>query len=85
MGIHMKTTVEISDALLAKAKAVAAREGTTVRALIERALREVVESYRDKGNYKLRAAAFRGKGLQPGVPEGEWEVVRDLAYDRRGA
>jgi predicted transcriptional regulator len=38
----MKTTVEISDALLEETKKIAAREDVTVRTLIEQGLRQVV-------------------------------------------
>ncbi len=38
----MTTTVEISDPLLREARELAAREGVTLRALIERGLRHVV-------------------------------------------
>jgi len=27
---------------------------------------------------------YRGRGLQPGVRQGGWERIRDLAYDGRG-
>lgn len=39
MGAHMKTTIEISDALFATAKEVAHSRQTTLRALIEEGLR----------------------------------------------
>ena len=38
----MKTTIELSDALLEAARKVAALEGTTLRALVEEGLRQVV-------------------------------------------
>ena len=86
MVTHMKTTVDISDALLSEARKVAAREGTTVRALIEDGLRRALEGRRKQGgSFRLRKASVRGKGLQPGVREGSWEHVRDLAYEGRGA
>jgi hypothetical protein len=39
MVTHMKTTVEIPDALAKAAREAASREGTTMRALIEEGLR----------------------------------------------
>ena len=42
MGAHMKTTVDIADALLTEAKAQAQKEGSTLRALMEEGLRDVL-------------------------------------------
>jgi hypothetical protein len=80
----MKTTVEIADALLDEAKRVAAKEGTTVRALIEQGLRRALAERRRGPRFRLRRATFKGKGLQPGVEELGWERVRELVYEGRG-
>jgi hypothetical protein len=81
----MKTTVEIADALLDEARRVAARTGTTVRALIEEGLRVVLTRRRRGSAFRLRAATFRGQGVQPGVREGDWDRIRALAYEEHGA
>jgi hypothetical protein len=80
----MKTTVEISNAVLTAAKAVAAREGTTVRALIEEGLRRVLAERKGRPDFRLRKVTFRGRGLRPQIREGGWETVGDLAYEGRG-
>ncbi len=85
MVLCMKTTVEIVDSLLAEAKRVAAREETTVRALIEEGLRRVLENRRAAEGFTLRKASFRGNGLRPEVQEGSWERIRDMIYDGHGA
>ena len=85
MVTHMKTTIEVSDPLLEEARAVAAREGTTLRALIEEGLRRVLGEKRGRKRFRLPDASFGGKGLQPDVVEGSWEQIRDLAYKGRGA
>jgi len=83
----MKTTVDISDALLAEARRAAEREGTTLRALVEAGLRRVLkEEQRQKNTpFRLRDASFKGEGLQPGVASGSWEALRDVIYEGRGA
>jgi Arc/MetJ family transcription regulator len=81
----MKTTVEISDALLAEARRAAEREQTTVRALIEAGLRRVLAERARKQPFRLRPASFKGRGLQPDVESGSWSRLRDLAYEGRGA
>ena len=81
----MKTTVEISDTLLHEARQAAAREGVTLRALIERGLRRVIGETVQGPPFKLRRASFKGSGWQPGFAETSWERVRDTVYRGRGA
>ena len=76
----MKTTVEIADSLLCEAKRAAAKERTTVRALVEEGLRRVLEEHRRKPRFRLRDASSGKGGLQPDVEEGSWERLRDLIY-----
>jgi Arc/MetJ family transcription regulator len=80
----MKTTIEISDSLLEEAKRVAAKEGTTVRAFVEQGLRRIVAERKRRGVFKLRNAAFKGEGLQPGVEEATWQRIREEIYQGRG-
>ncbi|NUQ11779.1 MAG: DUF2191 domain-containing protein [Gemmatimonadaceae bacterium] len=82
---HMKTTVDIADQLFEGARRLAAREGTTLRALIEEGLRAVLLSRRaaPKG-FVLRDASFAGDGVAPGVRLDDWTQVRTLIYEDRG-
>ena len=80
---HMKTTVEISAALLEEAKRVASRESSTLRELIEEGLRRSLDERKKKKGFRLRRAAFRGKGLQAGVSL-EWARLREDVYEGRG-
>ena len=86
MGAHMKSTVDIADHLLAEAKQAAAREGTTLRALVEAGLRQVLRERRARSApFALRRASFKGKGLRTELQGLPWEHIRSLAYEDRGA
>jgi len=80
----MKTTVEISNALLEEARRAAARDGTTVRTLIEEGLRRVLVERKKKSRFRLRKATFKGKGLQPQLEGASWDRIRDTIYEGRG-
>lgn len=84
MVTHMKTTIDIADPLLEAAKRAAAREGTTLRALVELGLRQVLEARKRGGSFRLRKASFRGEGLQPAAKDLSWGQLRELAYGERG-
>jgi Arc/MetJ family transcription regulator len=86
MGAHMKTTIEISDALLAAAKRAASNQNTTLRTIVEVALRRYLETTGGKTQVKprLRRCTFRGRGLQPGISESDWSTIRERAYEGRG-
>jgi hypothetical protein len=86
MGTHMKTTIDIADALLTDAKRVAARDGVTVRALVEQGLREVLaQRRRGPTGFKLRKASFKGRGLRPELEGASFDRLRELAYEGRGS
>jgi hypothetical protein len=77
----MKTTVDISDALLKAAKRKARAQGVTLRSLIEDGLRQVLSEEGPAERFRLRRASFRGEGRAPEFEE--WEAVRDLIYRDR--
>lgn len=84
MVSHMKTTVQIPDPLLSKAKTLARESGTTLAALIQEGLRRVVEERsRKRKAFKLRDAAVSGQGLSPEYA-GSWDRVRSAIYDGHG-
>jgi hypothetical protein len=81
----MKTTVEISDTLLREVRELAAREGVTLRTLVERGLHRVVADTQRDAPFKLRRASFKGKDRQAEISQASWDGVRDLIYKDRGA
>lgn len=84
MVIRMKTTVELNDALLAAAKELARREGVTLRAILEAALRHELDRRGRRQPFTLRAASFTGRGLRDEFSDAEWSRVREAAYQGRG-
>jgi hypothetical protein len=82
----MKTTIELSDAALDEARRVAAREGTSLRALIEEGLRRVLAERRSRrAGFRLRRATFAGEGVAPEFDGESWPAIRDAIYRERGA
>ena len=81
----MKTTIEVSDALMREAKSLAQVHNTTLRALVEQGLEQVLRDLREPKPYKMGDCSFRGNGLQPGQELLSWPEIRDMIYEGRGA
>lgn len=81
----MKTTVEISDSLLREARKLAARDGVTLRTLIERGLHRVLAETKQAPRFKLRRASFKGEGLVAELRDTSWNKLQALSYGDRGA
>lgn len=74
----MRTTLDIDDHVLRKAKQLAAREGKTLTRLIEEALRERIERpHRSARPFRLRLLTKKGRPLS-GVNLAD----RDALYER---
>ena len=80
----MKTTLDISDPLLEQAKAIAARDGVTLRSLVEQGLQSVLAQRASARPYKLRDASVKGRGLHPDLANADWPAIRDTVYEGRG-
>lgn len=65
MGAHMKTTIDVSDALFNAAKAVAQQSQTTMRALVEEGLRRVIADAQAQAKpaFTLKDARVHGKEM----------------------
>ena len=76
----MKTTFELPDALFGELKQFAAEHNLTLRAVMERALREFLNGSSQPGKpFRLKDGAFRGQGLQPGLSDGDWNTIKSMA------
>jgi hypothetical protein len=79
----MKTTVEISDALLDRARRHARSTGRPLRAVLEEGLRLVLEAGSAKAGYRL---PDRSVGVADGANPLEsmsWQDIRDEIYRGR--
>ncbi len=81
----MKTTIEIATPLLERAKRLAAREGVTLRELVEAGLRVELDKRRQAQPFELRDARVQGQGLQPEFQGKSWQQIRDAIYEGHGA
>lgn len=79
----MKTTVEISDALLARAKKQARRMGKPLRALLEEGLRRVLESEPEPPRYQLPDRSVGVAGGPNPLERLSWQDLRDEIYGGR--
>ncbi len=80
----MKTTIQIPDSLFEEARKLAAKEKTTLKALVEEGLRLILAKRNRRGAFRLRKASFKGKGLQPHLAGAPWEQIREKIYEGRG-
>jgi hypothetical protein len=78
----MRTTMDISDDLLRKAKRRAADEQVPLREVVEAALRRYLSGKTPGGRYKLRWKVERGT-LQSGVNLDDRDALFDLMDGRR--
>jgi hypothetical protein len=78
MATHMKTTIELSDNLLSRAKDRARAQKITLRFLIEKSLSTTLEEPLPPA--KVRPVTFKGKGLSHEFEGASWDKIRDTIY-----
>lgn len=81
MLLCMRTTVDLNDELLRRAKRQALRERITLRTLIERALRAHLVGARPATRYSLQWRTEKGR-LLPGVRLEDRDALFDLMDGR---
>lgn len=82
MGSHMKTTLDLADPLFHAAKALAAQQKTTLRALVEEGLRLVMEKRKKSAAkpYVLPDCSVKGSVLVE--PFNLQQMNDDYAFER---
>lgn len=81
---HMKTTIDIADSILIRAKAIATREKMTLRELTEEGLRAVIERHEQAPTYTAQPVVFDGNGLTDRYARGNWDRIREEIYEGGG-
>ena len=78
MVAHMKTTIEIADSLLLRAKARAREKHITLRSLIEEALAATLDQ--PVREAQVKPVTFKGRGLSREFEGASWEQIRAAIY-----
>jgi hypothetical protein len=82
---HMKTTLELSDNIMLRAKQFAQRRHMTLRSLTEQSLSRLLDEQEGENSVPLKPVTFKGNGLSPEFRGADWNRIRDAAYEGRGA
>lgn len=77
----MKTTVDLSDALLLRAKRYAAAQGKPLRAVIEEGLRRVLDGEDSAPAYRLEDRSVGKVGGANPLESLSWQDLREAIYD----
>lgn len=77
----MRTTIDLNDELLRKAKRLAADEGVTLKDVVERAVRALVERRPTSRRYRLRWRTEKGV-RPPAVPVEDRRALFDFMEGR---
>ena len=80
----MKTTIDIQDELLARAKQYARKSGRTLRAVVEEGLREVLDGPRNRTQYRLPDFSTGNLGSSDPLESCSWQDLREIIYGRHG-
>jgi hypothetical protein len=78
MVTHMKTTIEIADNLLTRAKSRARQQKITLRSLIEESLAATLDRPLPKA--KVKPVTFKGQGLSREFEGVSWDTIREAIY-----
>jgi hypothetical protein len=79
----MKTTVEIQDALLERARRHARRIGKPLRAVIEEGLRRVLDTEEERASYRLPDRSVGKSDGENPLEALTWQDLRDEIYGGR--
>jgi hypothetical protein len=80
----MKTTIELSDNLFARARKLAREERKTLRAVVEEGVALALDAHDRRRSPRIKPVVFTGKGLSDEFRHAPWHRVREVSYAGRG-
>ena len=80
----MKTTLEIQDELLARAKRHARQTGRPLRAVVEEGLRKELSQENRRTRFKLHDHSVGERGGTDPLEAYSWQDLREVIYRRAG-
>lgn len=84
MLLHMRTSIDIPDALFRRLKKQAAEESTTLKQIVIDAVQQrLTTPKRPKKPFKMKDFSVKGEGVMPGIDERNWEQTRAMIYGDR--
>ena len=78
----MKTTIDIKDDLLIRAKQLAERTGRPLRAVVEDSLRLMLSQGEQATGYKLKDLSFGEPAAEDPLESYSWHDLRAEIYDK---
>jgi hypothetical protein len=78
----MKTTIDIADDLIKRARRVQKRNDITLRALVEEGLRTSLERHEHAAPFRFKPVVVGGDGLTPEATKLGWSKILEMANDR---
>lgn len=83
MGALMKTTIEINDELLRRAKRAMQARGTTLKALVEQGLRQILDQPESVRRKPIVLKVHQGEmGFAAGFANADWSRIKEAARRR---
>ena len=79
----MKTTLDIHDELLTRAKRQSKRTGRPLRAIVEDGLREVLSNGSGSERYRMPDLSVGNPGSRDPLEAYSWQDMRELIYGER--
>jgi hypothetical protein len=81
----MKTTIDISDNILLRAKQLAHEQHQTLRSLVEEGLNKILEERSQQPLQSIHPVVFGGQGRTAEYQDASWNKIRDAAYEGHGS